>query len=103
MDILPITQPALRDEKSIQMLSAWIAEEGLHCSMNIGFFEENGHVETEAWGTVLADVIKHIANARNEESGANVSDSIQSILDALQEELYDPSSEAEGEFFARPN
>ena len=32
---LVIPPAAQRDERSIQMLSAWIAEQGFHCTLNI--------------------------------------------------------------------
>lgn len=47
---LLIPPAAQRDERSIQMLSAWIAEQGLHCTLNVGFFDGQGHQEAEAWG-----------------------------------------------------
>jgi len=50
---LIVPPAALRDEGSIQMLSAWIAERGLHCTINMGFFADQGHKEPKAWGIFL--------------------------------------------------
>ncbi len=95
---LAVPTAALRDEGSVQMLSAWIAERGLHCTINIGFFAAQGHREAQAWGIFLADVIRHIANAQNEETGASPSATIQELLDSLNTELEEPTSSAEGSF-----
>jgi hypothetical protein len=80
------------------MLSAWIAERGLHCTINIGFFAGQGHKEPKAWGIFLADVIRHIANAQNEETGASPAGTVQELLDSLNTELEAPTSKAEGSF-----
>ena len=85
------------------MVSAWIAEEALHCTLNMGFFEGQGHHEAEAWGTVLADMVKHLANAFHDEHNTNRSNTIAAVLEALHEELNTPTSDAEGEFHARPS
>ena len=97
---LVVPPAALRDEGSIQMLSAWIAERGLHCIVNIGFFAGQGHAEPKAWGIFLADVIRHIASAHNEETGSSREDTIQGLLDSLNTELEAPTSNAEGSFSA---
>ena len=80
------------------MLSAWIAERGLHCTINIGFFAGQGHKAPKAWGMFLADVIRHIANAQNEETGASSAGTIQELLDSLNTELEAPTSKAQGSF-----
>ncbi len=98
MHPLSVPPAALRDEKSVQMLSAWIAERGLHCTINIGFFAGQGHTEPRAWGILLADVIRHIANAQREESGASVPDTVQELLDSMNKELDSPTSETQGSF-----
>lgn len=69
MTPLVIPPAAQRDERSIQMLSAWIAERGFHCTLNIGFFDGQGHNEAEAWGVLLADLVRHIGNAWAEKGG----------------------------------
>lgn len=42
MKPLVIPPAAQRDEKAIQMLSAWIAEKEQHCTIRIGFWQDNG-------------------------------------------------------------
>lgn len=98
MKTLVIPPAAQRDDNSIQMLSAWVAEKGLHCSLNIGMWEAQGHAEPTAWGILLADVIRHIGNALEQERGQHSALVIEAIMRSLHNELHDPTSEAQGEF-----
>ena len=66
-------------------------------------FAANGHHEASAWGTLLADPVRHIANAQCEEHGTLVSETIEAVLDVLNDELNEPTSDAEGEFTSHPN
>lgn len=98
MKPLVIPPAAQRDENSVQMLSAWIAERGLHCTLNIGFFEAAGHTEAKAWGILLADLVRHIGNAVAEERGTQANETVTAVFAAIQSELDMPTSNAVGEF-----
>jgi len=98
MKTLVIPPAAKRDENSIQMLSAWIAEQGLHCTLNIGMWDSAGHDEPKAWGILLADVVLHISNAIGESKGTPSEQVLLEIFDSLRNELDDPTSPAKGEF-----
>ncbi len=74
------------------MISVWIAENGLHCSLKIGIYEERGISEVRAWGIMLADIARHISLALESIYGRNVEKSIREITDALYEEIQVPSS-----------
>jgi hypothetical protein len=63
MKALVIPPAAQRDENSLQMISGWIAEQGLHCTLNIGMWHGQGMSESASWGILLADVVRHVANA----------------------------------------
>jgi hypothetical protein len=80
------------------MLSAWIAENGLHCTLNIGMWEAEGRDEARAWGVLLADVVRHIASALRAERGTASDMIADSVVEALLEELGSPTSAAEGGF-----
>ena len=80
------------------MLSAWIAEKGLHCTMNIGMWGAQGVNEPAAWGTLLADVVRHLAAGTREKTGADSTATAQAIVEALLEELGEPTSKAQGGF-----
>lgn len=98
MKPLVIPPAAQRDEKAIQMLSAWIAEKGQHCTINIGLWQGNGREEAPAWGIFLADTIRHIANALQEQYGQPTADSIAAMLESLHDELSGPTSSVHGGF-----
>ena len=80
------------------MLSAWIAERGQHCTIKIGLWQDNGREEAPAWGIFLADTIRHIANALQEQYGQSPPDTIAAILESLHDELGDPTSDVKGVF-----
>ncbi len=98
MRTLTIPPAAQRDEKAIQMLSAWIAEKGLHCTLKVGMWHAQGRDEPKAWGILLADLIRHIGNAIQEEHGKPATDTIEAVLAALTAELEEPTSDAKGQF-----
>lgn len=98
MKILVIPPAAQRDENSIQMISGWIAEHGLHCSLNVGMWEAQGHNEPAAWGIMLADVVRHVANALKNANGSDPTETALQIVESLWVELKDPTSGAQGSF-----
>lgn len=98
MKSLVIPPAAQRDEASIQMLSAWIAERKQHCTINIGLWQGSGSDEAPAWGMFLADTVRHIANALQERYGHSAPDTIAAILESMHDELADPTSPVQGEF-----
>jgi hypothetical protein len=98
MHTLVIPPAAQRDDNSTQMLSAWIAERGLHCTINVGMWHAEGRDEPAAWGVLLADVVRHLANAIESERGVDADDVIADIVESLNDELESPTSKARGEF-----
>lgn len=98
MRTLVLPPAAQRDNNAIQMLSAWIAEDGLHCSMNVGLWRVEGRDEPAAWGVLLADVVRHLASAIESQHGVDANDVIADIVDSLNQELENPTSEAHGGF-----
>jgi hypothetical protein len=98
MRTLVIPPAAQRDEDAVQMLTAWIAENGLHCTLNVGMWQAQGKSEAVAWGILLADVIRHLANAIKDEGGVEVEATIAQVVQSLVAELDVPTSEAKGGF-----
>ncbi len=98
MRTLVIPPAAQRDEDAMQMLSAWIAENGLHCTLNIGMWEAQGHDEPRAWGILLADVVRHIAGAIEEKNGTPIEETVAAVEASLSKELQQPTSKAKGGF-----
>ena len=98
MRTLVIPPAAQRDENAVQMLTAWIAEEGLHCTLNVGMWQAEGRSEAKSWGILLADVIRHLSNAIEEHQGTNRDLVTNQVVQALLKELDNPTSNASGGF-----
>jgi len=98
MKPLVIPPAAQRDDNAVQMLSAWIAERGLHCSLNIGLWDAQGKDEAVAWGILMADLVRHVANALQDRIGVSADSTVQQLLDSLRRELDEPTSPASGGF-----
>jgi hypothetical protein len=98
MRTLLIPPAAQRDDNAVQMLSAWIAEQGMHCTVNIGMWHAAGRDEPQAWGILLADIARHIGNAIQEERGVVAAEVTDAILVSMMSELESPTSAASGHF-----
>jgi hypothetical protein len=100
MKELPIPDAAVRDhDNSVEMLRAWIAEGALFCSLNIGMYVEGTDVrEEEAWGTILADAMRHVASGLTKRYDRSYQDSLNKMRARFIAELDRPTSAATGEF-----
>jgi hypothetical protein len=98
MKPLVIPPAAQRDPNSVQMLSAWVAERGLHCAINVGMWQQQGRAEPPSWGILMADTVRHIANALEETTGVPASDTVAEIWAAIDLELGNPTSSVKGSF-----
>jgi len=102
MNERPIPEAALRDADAVEMLRVWIAEKKLHCSMKVGMYRETMNIPEEtAWGTILADVARHVANALESGYSTDAAESLQRIPDSFVKELDAPTSGAKGGFVQR--
>ena len=98
MKELLIPPAAERDAGSLEILRAWIAEKGLHCSLKIGIYDGSGIAEEKAWGIILADAAKHVADALSSERGQDKDAVLWEIRVAFESELDKPTSEVHGAF-----
>lgn len=57
-----------------------------------------GKSEAAAWGILLADLIRHIGNAIEQEHGTGRETTVKQVVDALLHELDEPTSKVEGRF-----
>ncbi len=97
-----IPDAALRDPSSWEVLRIWIAENKLHCSMIVGVYEKNGPLpEDTAWGIILADAAKHLADALANEGLRDRTAALREIARSFAAEIDEPTSEAEGDFVSR--
>jgi hypothetical protein len=92
---LPVPEPATADANARELVRAWIAGGGLHCSLNLGLFGEN---ETIMWGILLSDLARHVANALEESEGIAGDDTLRQIRATFNAELDSPTDDAKGGF-----
>ena len=96
---LPIPPAALNDPRAEEMIRAWVAANGLQCSLNVGMWHGVHPVdEPSAWGILLADVIRHVSNAMEEQFGVDRRETLHRIQESLQIELGRPTSKVKGKF-----
>jgi len=86
------------EHPSVEMIRVWLANEQQHVVLNIGFWEDRGINERNAWGIVLADMVHHIANAHHSEYGHSRDESIRMICDSFEAEMSHPTSARIGSF-----
>jgi len=102
MNERPIPEAALLDENSVEMLRVWIANKKLHTSLKVGMYRETMNVpEEKAWGRILADAARHIADALEEGYSSNREDSLELIRKAFNDQLDTPSTSVKGGFAQR--
>ena len=89
---------AQRDDQSWELMRVWFAEHGLHCSLKVGVYESEGIGEERAWGMVLADVTRHLADAVSSLTGREKEAALQAIRLHFEEELDSPTSQTHGSF-----
>lgn len=95
MDELPIPPSARSDKNARELIRAWAAHQGLHCSLNVDSW---GDEERVAWGILLTDVVRHVANALNEAKGWDRWETIQEIRKVFNAELDSPTADPSGQF-----
>jgi hypothetical protein len=99
MKELIVPPAALRDKQSIEMMRVWIAEKGLHCSLNIGIYSSSPSTSEErAWGIILADATRHVSDALAKSNGSSIQDSLSLIRENFLRELDKPTSKTSGDF-----
>ena len=99
MDERAIPDAALRDSDAWEPLRVWIAEQKLHCSLKVGVYEENGPIpEDTAWGIILADVAKHLADTLAKEGLRNRDIALREIFRSFGSELEEPTAVTTGKF-----
>jgi hypothetical protein len=72
LDIPPETEG---DDRATEMIRVWLAHNDLHVSMLLGMWsdaEDSEVDERDAWGQLLADLTRHIANGMMKEYGGTM-------------------------------
>lgn len=86
MQELKIPEGIQGDPDAMEMIRVWIGNKDIHVSMLLGMWEDasdNDIDEREAWGELLADLIRHIANGLTQSHDYNIHASERKIAHAL--------------------
>ena len=92
---LPIPPSARSDKNAQELIRAWAAHGGLHCSLNV---DKWGDRERTAWGILLTDVVRHVANALHDAKGWDRNETVREIRRVCDAELDDPTADPSGQF-----
>jgi len=91
-DQLLIPNAAKTDPKSFELLRVWVANKGQHVSLRAGVWKDPA-----AWGLMLADLARHVANSYQQDAGLDRLKTLQRIKAALDTELESPTDEPSGQ------
>jgi hypothetical protein len=91
---LPVPPEVEGDPSAVEVVRAWVANESLVCALRPTTWQG----KPRAWGMVLADLARHVANALQEVSGDNKSVLVIAIRDAFNDELSHPTDHPSGGF-----
>ena len=91
---LVIPDAAKKDSKSFEVLRVWVANEGQHVTIRVDTWDNPA-----AWGIVLADLARHIANAYQQDAGADPNIVLQSIKSLFDAEMGSPTDLPSGRVF----
>lgn len=90
MNELKIPEGIEGDPNAMEMLRVWIGNKDIQVSMLLGMWEQASNFdidEREAWGELLADLIRHIANGLTQSHDYNKTASEMKIANALLTQL----------------
>lgn len=90
---LAVPSEVVADAKAREVLRAWVANGGLVCALR-----PETWADVVAWGIVLADVTRHVANAVKDLRGDDPTATVTKMREAYNSELADPTAEPTGSF-----
>ena len=92
---LPAPPSARSHKNAREMLRAWAAHGGLHCSLN---GDSWGDEDRTVWGIILTDVVRQVADALSEAKGWDQAETVQEIWQVFNAELHKPTADPSGKF-----
>jgi Domain of unknown function (DUF5076) len=91
-DQLRVPEPAKTDAKSFELLRVWIAHHDQHISLRVGVWEDPA-----AWGVMLADLARHIANAFEKTENRDPLEVLEQIKAGFEGEIHSSADPVHGE------
>jgi hypothetical protein len=89
------------DDRATEMIRVWLAHNDLHVSMLLGMWQDAEDCdidERDAWGQLLADLTKHIANGMMKQYGWDYDATRDRIRIAFLKGFDDKSVNTTGDF-----
>jgi hypothetical protein len=82
------------DSKACELIRAWAAHGGLICSLNpVAWPKDEAPI---AWGILLSDVARHVANALDQAYGLDQATVLARMRTVFDSELDSPTANAHG-------
>ena len=91
MKELPVPAAAKSDASARELARVWAAGGKQHVSLATGLWSDPG-----AWGLLLVDLARHVANAYEEMEGRDPSQVLARIRDAFDVEWQNPTDTPSG-------
>jgi len=91
-DQLEVPVAAKTDPRSFELLRVWVANQEQHVSLRAGVWDDPA-----AWGIMLADLARHVANSYQDHNGFDGLQVLQRIKAARIAELATPTDEPSGQ------
>jgi hypothetical protein len=88
---LAVPEAGLRDQESFEVARVWVAEKAQHVSLLIGTWND-----PVAWGIVLADLARHVANGYAQNKGLGAEEIVRRMAAAFRAELESPTDHPSG-------
>src|SRR5437868_6440168 len=90
---IPIPPRALEDPDSRELVRAWVANNALHVSLDVGNW---GADEPIGWGVLLSDIARHVADALDEQDVADPVEVLAKIREVFNREIDEPTADTNG-------
>lgn len=91
MKELPIPPAAKFHASSRELARVWAADGEQHVSLEVGLW-----ADPAAWGMLLVDLAKHVANAYEQTQGRDASEVLARIREAFEAEWQTPTDSPSG-------
>jgi len=89
------------DKRATEMIRVWLAHNQLCVTLRLGMWqdaEDSGIDERDAWGELLADLTRHIANGMMQSHGWDYDSTRDSIREAFLKNYDKKVGDIEGEY-----
>lgn len=93
---LPIPPIAVNDKKAIEIARIWASHGAQQVSLQSDLWEDPA-----AWGIMLVDLARHVANCYHQKNGSKYEHILQRIREGFDAEWTVPTDEPSGEIFKK--